>query len=191
MEIRRRTMLPRGGGYSHMSTDIICLNYDPFFTLILHQMTPFFTTVNTQWPLFFQNFSVKFQFSGAFQKFCQYSAEKDEFSLKFDKFYTKWHPICGRFFVLFCFVLFCFVFISHLITPFFLRNLTPIAPCFFLRHIPVTFIFECPPSRMLPNCGVPRWSSFICWTHRKHNTSSSIYNSRILFIAKIKMSRVM
>ena len=69
----------------------------PFIKQILHPMTPFFTTVHTQWPLFL-NLNVKFQMapaSHAIQKCSQFSAEKGEFSLKLDKIYTEWPPILG------------------------------------------------------------------------------------------------
>ena len=105
-EIATVTCSQGGGGHCHMSTDIICLQYDPFFSQILHPMTPFSTTVHTQWPhfplhslndLFFSKFQRKISFFSpalrAFQNFCQFSAEKGEFLLKFDKIYPEWPPI--------------------------------------------------------------------------------------------------
>ena len=77
------------GGHSHMSTNLICLYYDPPYTNLTPNDPVFHCSPHTMIHFFFQNFDVKFQIS----KFCQFSAEKGKFSLKFDQIYTEWPPI--------------------------------------------------------------------------------------------------
>ena len=117
---------------------------------------PFFRKSYTQWPRFplqstpndslFQNFNIKFQIFArlariAFQKkFSIFSWRKRIFAQIWPNLHQM-TPFLGSF---------------HQIRPnfwnptpndpFFLRNPTPNAPfSFFGRHIPVTFVLECPP----------------------------------------------
>ena len=62
-----------GGGtpIGPMSANIIWLSIDPFLTQIL---TPLFTTLHSQWPLFFRNSNVKFRLV-SFLTLCQFSAK--------------------------------------------------------------------------------------------------------------------
>ena len=61
-----------------------------FFTQILHPMTPFLTTVHTQWSFFFQNFNVKFQIFRAlcahFTIFVNFQLKKANFHWNLTKF---------------------------------------------------------------------------------------------------------
>ena len=60
--------------------------WPPFYANKITPNDPFFTTVHTQW-LFFS------KLQGKISNFCQFSAEKGNFSLKFDNIYTKWPPM--------------------------------------------------------------------------------------------------
>ena len=143
-------LLHWGGGHSDMSANIICMYNDPLFTQILHPMTPFFTTVHTQWTLF-QNFNVKFQIclalNAQFKNFVNFKLKKANFHSnltnlhQMTSFLTSLHQKRPN-----------FVWIPHPMTPFFLRNPTLVSPMFLFsgRCIPVTFIFECPPPRPGP-----------------------------------------
>ena len=122
--------LPCVGGYQ------VPVNRPPFFTPILHPMTPFFYSVHTQWPPFF-HFCIKFYIQIA--NFCALRA-----------YFEKFNYFCGNFnrkFANFALKLhFCtlnnphfwestsekppFVWCPHRMTPFFRRNLTPNAPYF-------------------------------------------------------------
>ena len=118
-----------------------------FFRKILHPLTLFFITVHTQcrplplFSIFWRKISNFSRASRAFQKFCQFLVEKGEFSLKFDKIYTEWRHFLGS---------------SHQERPNFFGSYTndpdfstkPYTDCLLFlfsgRHIPVTFILECP-----------------------------------------------
>ena len=125
-------------GAPHMSADIICVYYDPLFTQIIYPMTPFFHYSSHPMTPFFKISN----FLRAFQKFCQFSAEK----VKFDKNYTKWPPILGSSHQKRP-IFFYPTPNDHLFSTKFCTECPP--PCFRspvgTMHIPVTFIFECPP----------------------------------------------
>ena len=103
----------------------------PFFQ-ILHPLTPFFTIQSTLNDPFFSKFRCKISIfsraSRAFQNFCQFSAEKRRIFTQILTKFTQNDPI------------FLEVYtqkkkkkkfwIPHPMTPFFLRNPTPIVPCF-------------------------------------------------------------
>ena len=140
---------PGGGALPYVGGYQVPVNRPPFFTQILHPMTPFFYSVHTQWPPFF-HFCIKFYPKIAF--FCSLCAHFEKFNdfvailieilqiLPYNCIFAhRMTPIFGEstpnkppFF-------WC----PHRMTPSFRRNLTPNAP--YYRHLYVTFIFECPP----------------------------------------------
>ena len=103
-----------GGRSSDMSTDIIYLSIDPFFTpndhvfhCSPHPMTHFFK-----------------QFQCKISKFSQLSAKTGNFSPKFDQIYTKFPHLFGNFTPKRT----QFFWIPHPMTPFLLWNPTPNTP---------------------------------------------------------------
>ena len=93
-------------------------------------MTSFFTTATPNDPVFFQNFKFFARFA-RISKICQFSAEMFSQNLhQMTPYFGNFTPKKAQLF-----------WIPHPMTPIFLRNPTPIVPCFFSgRHIPVTFI---------------------------------------------------
>ena len=143
--------LPCVGGYQ------VPVNRPPFFTPILHPMTPFFYSVHTQWPPFF-HFCIKFYIKIA--HFCALRAHFEKFNnfcgnlnRKFANFALKLH---------FCTLNDPHFWESTSESPHFLGAHTewPLfstksyteCPLFSFsgRHLYVTFIFECPPPGHIP-----------------------------------------
>ena len=122
--------LPYVGGYQ------VPVNRPPFFTPILHPMTPFFYSVHTQWPPFF-HFCLKFYIKIAnfsalrahFEKFNKYVAILTENLqiLPWNCIFAHWMtPIFGSQHQKSPHFFWC----PHWMTPFFRRNLTLNAPYF-------------------------------------------------------------
>ena len=123
---------------------------DPVFHYILYPM---------QWPIFFFKISNFLHASCTFQRLCQFSVEKGKFLLNFDKICTEW-PLFWEIYTkkaqLF--------WIPHQWPPFSTKSYTE-CPLFsfFGRHIPATFIFECP----LPPGHRPTSILAICWITKR------------------------
>ena len=108
-------------------------------------MTPFFTVVHTQWA-FFKNFNIKFELFHSLRAhfesfFVNFQKKKCRFSVRFDLIYTEWPPIFGKFTPKKP-----NIFGSHTQWSPFVYKIYTKCPLFSFsgKHIPVTFIFECP-----------------------------------------------
>ena len=116
-----------GDGHSHMSADIICLYYDPFFYANLTPNYPIFHYSPHRMTPFFQNFNLKFNFfcvlRGHFKNVVNFQWKKANFTQiwqnlhRMTLYFGKFTPKKAQFF-----------WIPHPMTPLFLRILHQMPP---------------------------------------------------------------